>query len=193
MMLTHITDRSDETTFVYRVEAPTHCYLCRVPWQQANECNKKYRDAARARRSKFAGTMVRRNVGRRHAAFIPYEIERQRIANRIGNLLKSRMFNTCYRWPEEALPISPASMALDYLGCSLSALVEQFEGQLEDGMTWDNFGARGWVIDHILPVSRFDFQKLSHIRIACHHQNLRPCWETENIRKGNKVMQEAQA
>jgi hypothetical protein len=191
MLLTHITDRSDETNFVYRVEAPTHCYLCRLPWQQANEYDKKYRDPVRARRSKFSGTVVRRDVGRMHKAFIPYEIERQRIARRIANLLKSRMFDTCYRWPADALPVSPAKMALDYMGCSLSALVEKFENQMQDGMTWDNFGARGWVIDHILPVSRFDFRKISHVRVACHYRNLRPCWEAENIRKSNKVMQES--
>jgi hypothetical protein len=124
-------------------------------------------------------------------AWMPYEVERKFIANRIGNLLKSRMFDTCYRWPAESLPISPASMAKDYLGCSLSALVEKFENQFEHGMTWDNFGARGWVIDHIYPVSLLDLRKMSHIRKACHYGNLRPCWEAENIRKGNKVQPKA--
>jgi len=78
-------------------------------------------------------------------------------------------------------------MAIDFLGCSLSALVEQFESQMQDGMSWDNFGVRGWVIDHIAPVSSFDFRKISHARKACHHNNLRPCWELENILKGAKV------
>jgi hypothetical protein len=187
-MPTHITDRSDEITFVYRVESPTECYLCRVPWYEINDYNKKYRDPSRASRSRFAGTFVRRKVASHHEALMPYEIERQRIANRIANLLKSRMFDTCYRWPIESLPVSPASMALDYLGCSVSALVEKFEHQFTDGMTWDNFGARGWVIDHIYPVSHLDFRKMRDVRKGCHYRNLRPCWESENIRKGNKLL-----
>jgi hypothetical protein len=192
MMPTYIADRTDEVTFVYRVEAPTHCYKCRMPLSQVAEYNKKYRDDSRARLSRFAGTFVKRPLSRGSVALIPYEVERQRLASRLGNLLKSRMFDTCYRWPIESLPISPASMALDYLGCSLSALVEKFEAQMQDGMTWDNFGARGWVIDHIMPVSRLDFRKISHVRRGCHFGNLRPCWEAENIRKGSKVLEEVQ-
>jgi hypothetical protein len=193
MMPTYIADKTDEVTFVYRVETLTHCYKCRMPLSQVNEYNKKYRDDLRARRSRFAGTFVRRQVGRGSAALMPYEIERRFIANRVANLLKSRMFDTCYRWPIESLPMSPASMALEYIGCSVSALVEKFEAQLQDGMTWDNFGARGWVIDHIMPVSRLDFRKIADVRRGCHYRNLRPCWEAENIRKGNKVLEDVQS
>ena len=183
-----ITATTDENLLVYRVEDTDRCYLASVPWRQVRDYNKQHSDTLRARRSRFAGTLVRRNLMRGQVAWMPYEVERKRIAQRIGELLKSRMFDTCYRWPEESLPVSPASMAKDYLGCSLSALVERFERQFEVGMTWDNFGARGWVIDHILPVSRFDFRRISHIRKACHYRNLRPCWESVNIRKGNRLM-----
>jgi len=192
MMPTYIADKTDHVTFVYRVETTTHCYKCRMPLSQVSEYNKKYSDDSRARLSRFAGTFVRRQIGCGSVAIMPYEIERQSIANRVANLLKSRIFNTCYRWPIESLPTSPASMAIDYLGCSVSALVETFEAQLQDGMTWDNFGARGWVIDHIMPVSRLDFRKISHVRRACHYSNLRPCWEAENIRKGDKVLEGVQ-
>lgn len=183
----NITARSDGNYLVYRVEDVDHCHLCADPWRQVNDYNKKYQDDRRTKRSRFSGTVVRRDLLFGRAAWMPYEVERKFIANRIGNLLKSRMFDTCYRWPADSLPVSPASMAKDYLGCSLSALVEKFENQFEHGMTWDNFGVRGWVIDHIYPVSLLDLRKISHVRKACHYRNLRPCWEAENIRKGNKV------
>lgn len=188
MKTSSITATSDCDYLVYRVEDVDSCYLCYVPWWQQRDCNKQYHDPRRCNRSRFAGTLVRRNLRLGRIAWMPYEVERKWIACRIGNALKSRMFDTCYRWPADSLPASPASMAKDFLGCSLSALVEKFEHQMESGMSWDNFGPRGWVIDHILPVSRFDFRKISHIRKACHHSNLRPCWEAENIRKGNRLM-----
>jgi hypothetical protein len=192
-MTLNITSKSDGNYLVYRVEDVNHCYLGADPWRQINDYNKKYQDDRRAKRSRFAGTVIRRDVLFGRAVWMPYEVERKFIANRIGNLLKSRMFDTCYRWPADSLPVSPASMAKDYLGCSLSALVEKFENQFEHGMTWENFGARGWVIDHIYPVSLLDLRKISHVRKACHYRNLRPCWEAENIRKGNKVEQKATA
>jgi len=182
-----ITSTTDKHLLVYRVEDVDRCYLRSVPWCDERSYNKRYDDARRSRRSRFAGTLVRRDVGLGRVAWMPYEVERKRIASRMCQLLKSRMFDTCYRYPVESLPVSPARMAIDFLGCSVSALVEKFEHQFTDGMTWDNFGARGWVIDHIYPVSRLDFRKMSDVRKGCHYRNLRPCWEAENVRKGNKL------
>lgn len=185
----NITAKHDTECFICRIEEPDRCYVVKRSRIEQSWCDKQHQDARRTRRSRFAGTWVSYTFyGGTCRGWTPYEIARPGLARRLGQLLKSRMFDTCYRWPAESLPISPASMAKDYLGCSLSALVEKFEHQFEDGMTWNNFGARGWVIDHILPVSRFDFRKISHIRRACHYRNLRPCWEAENIRKGNRLM-----
>ena len=186
-----ITSVSDDRYFVYRVEDETHCCLECVQWDCVNQWHKRHHDKKRSSRSRFAGTIVRRNVGVgcfRRFALMPYEIERPFIAHMLGERLSSRMHETCWRFDRESLPVSPTAMAKNYLGCTLSALVEKFEDRFEDGMDWNNFGPKGWVIDHILPVSRFDFRKISHIRKACHHSNLRPCWAIENIRKGNRLM-----
>ncbi len=188
MIYLNITAKTDKYLMVYRVEKQDRCYLDCQEWRWLREWWKEYQDPRRARRSRFRGTLVRVGHGKRSCIWLPYEVVRPRLACRIGTLLKSRMYDTCYRFDPDSLPVTPASMAKDYLGCSLSALVEKFEHQFEDGMSWDNFGARGWVIDHILPVSRFDFRKITHIRRACHYRNLRPCWEAENIRKGNRLM-----
>ena len=184
----NITAKTDEHLMVYRCQTPERCYLESQEWRQLRVWWKQYQDERRASRSRFAGTMVTRDGGDGYVSWLPYEVMRPRLACRLGELLKSRMYDTCYRFDTDSLPVTPASMAKDYLGCSLSALVEKFESQFEDGMSWENFGARGWVIDHILPVSRFDFRKITHVRRACHYRNLRPCWEAENIRKGNRLM-----
>jgi hypothetical protein len=188
-----ITDRSNDYWLVYRVEDVDCCYMYSTPWQQEHDYAKAHQDELRTRRSRFAGTLVRRDLRQGRVASIPYEVERKWLARRLGDLLKSRMFDTCYRWPAESLAVSPSIMAKDYLGCSMSALVEKFENQMQPGMNWDNFGARGWVIDHIYPVSLLDFRKISHVRKACHYSNLRPCWEAENIRKGARTLQEVHA
>lgn len=184
----NIAAKSCERFLVFRVEETQCCYLGCEEWRLLQDWWKAYQDPRRTRRSRFRGTLVKADKNSQLTRWMPYEVMRPRLACRLGELLKSRMYDTCYRFDPDSLPVTPASMAKDYLGCSLSALVEKFEHQFEDGMTWDNFGARGWVIDHILPVSRFDFRKITHVRKACHYRNLRPCWEAENIRKGNRLM-----
>lgn len=183
-----ITASSDRDYLVYRVEAADHCYKTDVQWRFIHDWNKAYADPRRTRRSRFAGTFVRRDIGGGRFALMPYEVERKWIAAKLRVLLQTRMHETCRRFDRDDLPISPASMAKDHLGCSLSALVEKFEDRMTEGMNWDNQGARGWVIDHIIPVSLFDFRILSHVKKACHHSNLRPCWALENIRKSNRII-----
>lgn len=183
----NITAKSDERYLVFRREEADYCCLDCQQWSVIDDWCKAHKDPRRTRRSRFSGTMVRQ-ASRSSVIWLPYEVMRPRIVRRLGELLTSRMYDTCYRFDADSLPVTPASMAKDYLGCSLSALAEKFEHQFEDGMTWGNFGAGGWVIDHILPVSQFDFRKITHVRRACHYRNLRPCWETENIRKGNRLM-----
>jgi hypothetical protein len=184
-----IVAKSDERWLVYRRETPERCFLDAEQHRTLEDWCKRYADPERAAASRYAGTLVKRNLGRGNFLWMPYEVERKFMADRLITLLKTRMFCACRKLPRKSLPVSPASMARDFLGCSVSELVEQFEGQFEEGMSWENFGTRGWVTDHIIPLCAFDLRRKSHIARACHHTNLRPCWEIENIRKGGKIPQ----
>lgn len=76
------------------------------------------------------------------------------------------------------------------LGCSPEELRIYLESKFEPGMTWENHG-RGpdkWHIDHIIPCATFDLSKREHQRRCFHFSNLRPLWETDNLRKGAKVL-----
>lgn len=55
------------------------------------------------------------------------------------------------------------------------------------GMTWDNY--RKWQIDHIIPVSAFNFKTPDDMdfKKCWALRNLRPLWAVENIKKGNKL------
>ncbi len=71
------------------------------------------------------------------------------------------------------------------VGYSLEDLVRHMERQFLKGMTWDNYGRKGWHIDHIIPVSSFTFTSTSDPEfLACWAlSNLRPLWERDNIVK----------
>lgn len=72
----------------------------------------------------------------------------------------------------------------EMLGYSKDELATHLERQFQRGMTWDNYGE--WHIDHVRPLSSFDFSNQEAIREAWALSNLRPLWAAENIRKKDK-------
>ena len=82
-----------------------------------------------------------------------------------------------------------AGHTVELLGCSIEYLRNYLERQFELGMTWDNYGVHGWQIDHIIPLSYFNFSDPDQQKRACHYTNLRPMWAVDNIRKSNKLIE----
>jgi len=52
-------------------------------------------------------------------------------------------------------------------------------------MSWENHGTGKdkWNIDHIVPFALVDLAKRQDILRVCHYSNLRPMWQSENIRR----------
>jgi hypothetical protein len=75
------------------------------------------------------------------------------------------------------------------VGYTLDKLIKHLEKQFLPGMTWKNRGRGGWHIDHIIPVSAFNFETVEDIdfRKCWALNNLRPLWEVENLRKADRV------
>jgi len=75
------------------------------------------------------------------------------------------------------------------LGCSIGEFKNHLERLFFSGMSWDNYGRYGWHIDHIIPLSYFDFSDPEQQKRAWHYTNLRPLWAEENVRKGAKIIE----
>lgn len=75
--------------------------------------------------------------------------------------------------------------AIKDLGCSVEELKIQLESQFQEGMTWDNYGVKGWHIDHIKPLASFDLSNPEELKKACNHKNLQPLWAEDNFKKGS--------
>lgn len=76
--------------------------------------------------------------------------------------------------------------AVSDLGCTIIQLKIHLESKFTPEMTWDNYGIKGWHIDHIVPISKFDLTDLDQLKKACHYTNLQPLWWQDNLSKGSK-------
>jgi hypothetical protein len=83
----------------------------------------------------------------------------------------------------------------DLVGYTLEDLMEHLENQFEDWMNWENHGVYKdgelrWQIDHIRPVSSFNFTSAEdkEVKECWSLDNLQPLEVIENIKKGNETL-----
>lgn len=71
-----------------------------------------------------------------------------------------------------------------WVGITPQELRRQFQSQFQDDWNFSNFGTV-WVIDHIIPLVKFNLESPEECAKAWHHTNLRPLGRSENAVKGN--------
>lgn len=79
------------------------------------------------------------------------------------------------------------------VGYTTAQLKRHLEKTFQPGMSWDNYGYRGWHIDHIEPVASFKLMNddgrinLEAVRKCWALKNLRAMWGTENREKSATI------
>ena len=102
------------------------------------------------------------------------------LEEKIKHRLRSRL------WQAIANNTKSGSAVKD-LGCSIDFLKSHLESLFIPGMTWENYGHKGWHIDHIVPISSFNLSDPEQLKQACRYTNLQPLWWFDNLSKGSKV------
>jgi hypothetical protein len=80
------------------------------------------------------------------------------------------------------------SKTYQILGCSFEDFKTHLQNQFTKGMNWENAGE--WHLDHIYPVSLAKSEE-ELIRLN-HYTNFQPLWALDNIKKGNKIIDNKQ-
>lgn len=74
--------------------------------------------------------------------------------------------------------------AQELLGYTHQQLRAHIESLWTPGMSWENYGRKGWHIDHIRPLSSFPIDV--DLAFANSLENLRPLWWRDNLSKGSR-------
>lgn len=78
--------------------------------------------------------------------------------------------------------------SLSYLNYTMNELKTHLENNFTDGMTWDKFLKGEIEIDHIKPISKFNYSSIhdKEFKECWSLSNLQPLWKKENRIKYNK-------
>jgi hypothetical protein len=163
--LNHPYDGKDKEVFKdYHRKASLRHYYRNQEKEKARALNWYRNNKARASKTKCAWIKKRRESD-------PHFRLIQNFRARIWTIIKN---------PSSRMRIS------HIIGCSKAALFKHLESLFKPGMTWNNYG-KTWVVDHVFPVSRFDFSKTDSLKKCWHFKNLQPLFSLENKIKGNKI------
>jgi len=149
------------------------CIVCKERarnYQRAFRLTDKSKEYNRQYRKKLSYKEQKRNYQkRRRLTDVNFKLV-WLLRNRLNSALK-RNFKT--------------GSAIRDLGCSINRLRKHLEDQFTPGMSWENHGTGKdkWNIDHIVPFALVDLAKRQDILRVCHYSNLRPMWQSENIRR----------
>lgn len=134
-------------------------------------CMKEYYEKNRDRKLSYQKTYDKKNRRRIHEKRM--KSPEYRIADSIRRRLRRALKGN---WK--------SGEYIEKLGCTIKELKLYLEEQFIENMNWSNYGE--WHIDHIVPLSSFDFSDDVQLRQACHFSNLQPLWAKDNILKSNR-------
>ena len=78
------------------------------------------------------------------------------------------------------------SRTYEIIGCNLEELFCHLEQNFKEGMTRNNYGQDGWVLDHIRPRNSFtDLEDDSQLKACWNWRNLQPLWWKDNRYKSD--------
>jgi hypothetical protein len=155
---------------VTAIQLERHRIACRK-WYRLNSKRIRLKASAYRKTNREQGNAATRSRQKRYRATRPTFKLLEALKHRLKRTLKCAVN-------------SKTRATRDLLGCSMDDFKIYLESKFEPGMSWGNYGYRGWHVDHIVPCALFDLSKPAHVRRCFHFSNLQPLWAQDNLRKG---------
>ena len=75
---------------------------------------------------------------------------------------------------------------MQLIGCTKDELKIYLQNKFIENMSFENYGT--WEVDHIYPISRYEFNNLEDIKNCFNYKNLQPLYKSDNHKKYNKIL-----
>lgn len=153
------------------------CDKCRSCWteyrRERSQKDKDYRRANRDKVNTWNRTRYNRSKESQSDVYTQRRIK-ENIARRLRLLLNG----------QKSQPTT------ELIGCSIDEFKKHLESTWSEGMSWENYGIRGWHIDHVIPCAAFNQDDENERRACWNWRNLRALWGDENLVKSDLYSQE---
>lgn len=152
-------------------------------WKKANpDRSRKWMRDYLQKRKDDPKHKERVKASRRKSNKKPINRLKQNIRRRIREVIKQRI-------KRGETKVQSRQIRKDF-GCSTNHLIAHLERNFKPGMTWENYGSY-WDCDHIIPIAKHNITNQREALKANHWTNLQPLTKSENQRKGDKVISQA--
>lgn len=118
------------------------------------------------------------------------KVMRQKSRIKVRNTLKGRLKHNMSVAIWQSLKNNKGKCTWETLvGYTTIQLKRHLEKLFKLGMSWNNYGKNGWEVDHVVPISAFNFEKPEDddFKRCWALKNLRPLLVYENRSKSNKI------
>lgn len=151
-------------------------YWCK---ECGNKSSQQYRQDNKEKSLQSSANWKENNKDKVRESNRKYITSRQKtdIQYKILNYTRSRIW--------ELLKKKKTISTSQIFGCSLQQFKEHIEKQFTKEMTWENYGEKGWVLDHIKPCVLFNLEIEEDLLACFHFSNYQPLWNKENSKKGS--------
>jgi len=112
------------------------------------------------------------------------EYEKRHQENNIGRRIRINLSRRIRNALDEQ-NTTKTNHTIELIGCSIGFFKKYIEDLFLEGMAWDNYGRKGWHLDHIIPCASFDLTNLEEQKKCFHYSNQRPLWNKDNNQKSS--------
>jgi hypothetical protein len=149
------------------------------------QCSKIYYSTDKRKEYDRERSKVRSKTNEYKEYQVQYQmkVNKEKYNNDVTFRINKRMRNTINKYIKRKQKTTN-----EIIGCSSTELIEHLEKQFKVGMSWDNYGQEGWVIDHIYPLSKAKSE--DELYRLNHYTNLQPLWWYDNLMKSDKLPEE---
>lgn len=162
------------------------------------DCNKDLNTEEQKRNIKFGKyckdclAFKKREYKKEYKKLNPEKTSKQKMKYKTERMKRDSTFKIIHRLRTRILLVlhgkKKAESSMNLLGCTAEHLKKHLEEQFKDDMSWENYGIRGWHIDHIKPCASFDLSIIEEQKECFHYTNLQPLWWHENLAKSDKII-----